>query len=74
MDHNDFDFDEDFIEPLFEFAKQINLKFDEIDPTSAPLNFNDDYYFPPPNIISYEKKLIENSIIWEIIEERNKQE
>ena len=36
------------------------------------LHFTDEYYFPPPSVINYEKKLIKNSIIWEIIEERNK--
>lgn len=34
------------------------------------LNFPDEYYFPPLNVINYEKKLIKNSIIWDIIEER----
>jgi hypothetical protein len=36
------------------------------------INFPDDYYFPPNSIISYEKKLIKKSIIWDIIEERNR--
>jgi hypothetical protein len=34
--------------------------------------FPDEYYFPPTSIINYEKKLIKNSIIWDIIEERNR--
>lgn len=72
MDHNDFDFDEDFIMPLYEFLKQTNIKLDEIEPGSQGLYFTDDYYFPPNSIINYEKKLIKSSIIWEIIEERNK--
>ena len=36
------------------------------------INFPDEYYFPPNSIINHEKKLIKNSIIWEIIEERNR--
>lgn len=73
MDHNNFDFDEDFIEPIIEFFKQINLKADDIEEsTLQALNLPDEYYFPTPSIINYEKKLVKSSIIWDIIEERNK--
>ncbi len=75
MDHNNFDFDEDFIEPVFEFFKQIGLKTDEVEESTVEgLQFSDDYYFPPNTIVGYEKKLIKTSIIWDIIEERNRQE
>jgi hypothetical protein len=46
---------------------------DEIESESKFLSFSDDYYFPPTFIINHEKKLIKSSIIWDIIEERNKQ-
>jgi fermentation-respiration switch protein FrsA (DUF1100 family) len=47
MDHNDFNFDEDFIDPLMEFMKQIGVKFDKVDPLTRPLIFTDEHYFPP---------------------------
>jgi hypothetical protein len=73
MDHNDFEFDDDFVEPIFEFFKQMNLKMNEVDESIyEALNFPDEYYFPPLNVITDEKKLIKNSIIWEIIEERSR--
>ncbi len=72
MDHNDFNFDEDFIEPLYEFFKQTLIRPEEV-LSERPLTFVDDYYFPPAGIIRYEKKLIKSSIIWDIIEERNRQ-
>jgi len=71
MDHNDFDFDSDFMQPLNEFFKQIGLRVEQI---SSVLNIDDDYYFPPDSVVQYEKTLIKNSIIWEIIEEKKKQE
>lgn len=72
MDHNDFEFDEDFIEPMTEFFKQINLKLNKVALDFNGIRFNDDYYFPPPTIVSYEKKLIKTSIIWDIIEDRKR--
>jgi len=72
MDHNDFDFETDFIEPLLEFFKQINLHMEQVDDSIYDgLNFDDDYFFPPPNIVEFERGLIKSSIIWDIIEERN---
>jgi len=38
------------------------------------IKFTDEYYFPPPKIVEYEKKLIKSSIIWDIIEDRKRQE
>ena len=73
MDHNDFDFDDDFIDQLTEFFKQINLEPGDVFGDFQGLNFEDEYYFPPPNIVVYEKKLIKQSIIWDIIEDRKKQ-
>eukprot|EP00349_Pseudokeronopsis_sp_Brazil_P009945 CAMPEP_0202979552 /NCGR_PEP_ID=MMETSP1396-20130829/85668_1 /ASSEMBLY_ACC=CAM_ASM_000872 /TAXON_ID= /ORGANISM="Pseudokeronopsis sp., Strain Brazil" /LENGTH=76 /DNA_ID=CAMNT_0049719025 /DNA_START=732 /DNA_END=962 /DNA_ORIENTATION=+ len=71
MDHNDFDFDSDFIDPIIEFFRQIHLKAEEVnDSIFEALNFEDDYFFPSGNIVEFEKKLIKSSIIWEIMEER----
>lgn len=51
MDHNDFDFDEDFIEPLIEFFKQINLRIDNVSKDYHGVRFSDEYYFPPATIV-----------------------
>ena len=69
MDHNDFLFDEDFVEPLMEFFSQINLKVYE---TVSDLQFEEEYYFPNRRIINYEKTFMKSSIIWEIMDERDK--
>lgn len=75
MDHNDFDFDNDFLEPMYAFFKQVNMNMEDVDENLyEALNFPDEYYFPPNSVINYEKKLIKSSIIWDIIEERNRQE
>jgi hypothetical protein len=50
MDHNDFEFDDDFIEPLLEFIKQTNIHFEELSGDTG-LSFSDDYYFPPNPVI-----------------------
>lgn len=78
MDHNNFDFDDDFIQPLIEFFKQThqlaggNSRRNE-NTFSNSIKFSDEYYFPSASIVSYEKKLIKNSIIWDIIEDRQRQ-
>lgn len=72
MDHNDFDFYEDFIEPIKEFLNQTHIKLDQ--PVGNTVHFMDEYYFPPEQIVNYEKKLIKSSIIWEIIEQRKKEQ
>ena len=73
MDHNNFEFDEDLIDPVIEFFKQINLKTDVVkSSTIQAMILNDDYYFPTRSVINYEKKLIKTSIIWDIIEERQR--
>eukprot|EP00347_Sterkiella_histriomuscorum_P003243 403365040 len=73
MDHNDFEFDADLIEPLTEFFKQIGMKMNKVAKDFHGIKFNDDYYFPPPTIVLFEKKLIKSSIIWDIIEDRKRQ-
>ena len=70
MDHNDFDFDEDFIEPMVEFFKQINLDSEKVAYGFSGIHLTDEYYFPTPKIVEYEKKLVKSSIIWDIIEDR----
>jgi hypothetical protein len=73
MDHNDFDFDDDFILPVIEFFSQINLNVEDAKTIGVHgLSFSDDYFFPPPKIVDYEKTMIKSSIIWEIIEDRKK--
>ncbi len=75
MDHNNFDFEDDFIEPLIEFLKQTNHQVGEskdLNPFSNMIKFTDEYYFPTPSIVDYEKKLIKSSIIWDIIEDRKR--
>ncbi len=73
MDHNDFNFDDDFIDPIVEFFKQINLDTEFVAYGYTGISFSDDYYFPPPNIVAHEKRLIKSSIIWDIIEDRKRQ-
>ena len=72
MDHNEFEFLEDFICPLREFLNQTGIDFHDVESTGEFLTFNEEYYFPPQHVVTYEKKLIKSSIIWDIIEERNK--
>ena len=73
MDHNDFSFDQDFMDPLIEFFKQIGLDLNTSrELPSIGLKFNEDYYFPTPTIVNHEKKLIKSSIIWDIIEDRKR--
>ncbi|CDW79049.1 UNKNOWN [Stylonychia lemnae] len=73
MDHNDFNFDDDFVEPITEFFKQIGLRLNDVNETFRGIKFQDDYYFPPKSIVDYEKKIVKSSIIWDIIEDRKRQ-
>jgi hypothetical protein len=72
MDHNDFDFDTDFIDPVSIFFKQISLNTEKVQNDFGGIHFEDDYYFPSQNIVNYEKTLITSSIIWDIIEDRKR--
>lgn len=72
MDHNDFDFDGDLIDPLIEFFKQIGIRLNKSSSSYRQIKFPEDCYFPTASIVDYEKKLIKSSIIWDIVEDRKK--
>ena len=72
MDHNDFQFETDFIEPVQEFFRQIGLDTLDVAYGFNGIYLTDDYYFPSETIIKYERTLIKSSIIWDIVEDRNK--
>lgn len=51
MDHNEFDFIDDLVQPFYHFLEQMNITLDakEDDPNHGQINFPESLFLPPDN-------------------------
>ena len=49
MDHNEFDFIDDLVQPFYNFLEQLSITLDpdETDPTAGQFKFPEKLYIPP---------------------------
>ena len=49
MDHNEFDFIDDLVQPFYHFLEQMNitLEAEEDDPNHGQINFPESLFLPP---------------------------
>ena len=49
MDHNEFDFIDDLIQPFYHFLKQCSITVDVPDGEKGQIEFPENLYIPPPD-------------------------
>ena len=60
MDHNEFDFIDDLIQPFYYFLKQCNVSVDVEEGDNGNVEFPEKLYIPPPDF----PKKNNNSTMW----------
>ena len=66
MDHNEFDFIDDLVQPFYNFLEQMDIKLDadDDDPTHGQFNFPESLFLPPNNQVEKELQQAKRTTLW----------
>lgn len=66
MDHNEFDFVDDLVQPFFNFLDQLGIttEVDEDDPTKGQIKFPERLYIPPKSFSDREGQTTQSLWSW----------
>jgi hypothetical protein len=66
MDHNEFDFVDDLVQPFFNFLDQLGIttEVEEDDPTKGQLRFPERLYIPPKSFTDQEGQTTQSLWSW----------
>ena len=66
MDHNEFDFIDDLVQPFYHFLEQmnINLEAEEDDPDHGQIHFPETLFLPPEDQVEKELVQAKSMTMW----------
>ena len=66
MDHNEFDFIDDLVQPFYHFLEQMNITLDaeENDPNHGQINFPESLFLPPDDQVEREMVQAKRMTMW----------
>ena len=64
MDHNEFDFNEDLVDPFRDFLKQLRIDLSQKQGESALIKFPEELYLPPTSQLEHEQNNKSSSSLW----------
>lgn len=66
MDHNEFDFIDDLVQPFYNFLEQMNLTLDPMadDPKNGQINFPEHLFLPPKDMVEREVEMAKRTTLW----------
>ena len=66
MDHNEFDFIDDLVQPFYHFLEQMNISLDpdEDDPSHGQILFPEELFLPPEDQVEKELLQAKSLTMW----------
>ena len=66
MDHNEFDFIDDLVQPFYNFLEQmgIQLEKEHNDPNHGQINFPESLFLPPDDQVQREINIAKRTTMW----------